>query len=208
MEGSEPSEAKPGICWRGDPVETSSDWTVVVTSKSGDIAGDDAIPAATTYHIHKHIVAAGPRPSQYVCQLFQATDLLETKNATTNLTLEKSSAVAFPLMLDFIYHLSTIDVKATTETAVALKNLANYFVVPSLLENINNFIKKDMNLDNIHIYIREAQLYRNKEIFQRSMNVAPPRANRLVNLEDQNISIKGKIHDVYGNVYIRTWTMR
>ena len=93
---------------------------------------------------------------------------------TSHIELENSAAAAFPIMLDFMYSHTSVNVQATTKTAVALRHLAKSFDIPALLTTINEFIRKDMTKDNIHIYVQEATVYRDEEIIQSTMQTAAP----------------------------------
>jgi hypothetical protein len=93
--------------------------------------------------------------------------------STSRLELENSAvSIAFPDMLDFMYAHESEEVKAKSETAVALRHLAKYFEVPTLFESVNNFIQKDimvLNKDAIHIYLQEALQYDDDKILQATM---------------------------------------
>jgi BTB/POZ domain len=192
------------ISWRQDPKVSLSDWKVVITTTTTtsatfslldgtatieegtlDNETDDNATATTAiaeYNIHKLIVGAGSRGSQYFLRLFQANQTMtEAQSRTSKIELESSAAVAFPAMLDFIYgpYSSSLgngiisgEVVASTHTAVALRYLAQYFGVPTLFDSVNQFIQKDMNKDTIHIYLQEAIIYLDDKIIDSTMKVA------------------------------------
>ena len=117
----------------------------------------------------------GPRSSQYFYRLFQNDRLKEAQTATSRIELEKSAASAFPLMLDFVYDMTASSAAVTTtETAVALRYLANYFDIPTLLERVNRFIERDLKKGNIDAYAQEAKLYQDDEIIEKTMKRAAP----------------------------------
>ena len=155
------------LTWRRDPKESFSDWKIIVNSKSAKGDGSDS---PQTYHIHKAIVGAGPRGSHYFGRLFHSDHLKESESSTSRTELEESSMKAFPIMLDFIY--GDKDVEATGETAVALRHLASYFDVPTLFENVNNFIMNNIDEDNILVYSQEAQLYQDDGVIEAVARVA------------------------------------
>ena len=143
------------------------------STSTGTLCTTTTTTTTTTYNVHKAIIGLGPRGSQYFLNMFRTNGMLaETQSSTSRLELEPSAAVAFPIMLDFMYHTDNnmtkasgggfgekgYDVNATTETAVALRHLANYFEVPSLFEAVNEFIGDDMDKDNIDMYLEEALL--------------------------------------------------
>ena len=160
------------LSWRGDPEELFTDWTVVVRELGGENGNGTNRCEPTVYHIHRHIVGAGPRGSQYFLQLFKSTGLQESENKTSNIDLEPSAAQAFPIMLDFMYALGTVDVTITSENAVALRHLANYFGIPTLFERANCFIRKDLRTSNLHTYLSEAQRYNDDKIIIATVELA------------------------------------
>ena len=181
------------LTWRSDPEFNLSDWTVVVTTKAsrsdvpvtGDRDGNKVADVETVpvewseviYHVHKAILGIGPRSSEYFLNVFRNKNMSEFKSATSRLHLEESAGKAFPAMLDFMYNNS--DVSATTETAVALRHLANYFGMPNLFESVNKFIENDMDKYNIHIYLDEAILYNDDIIMDATMSIAAENWNEL-----------------------------
>ena len=236
------------LSWRRDPEESLSDWTIIVSSVStngyyenddnGDSNDDDdnRVEMTTKYHIHKVVVGAGPRGSNYFFRLFKnetnsndndVVPLLTSSSSspssnqeraivkytapsplrrflfgggyynnytdsqndsasiggtarnpeditTSHIELERSAAVAFPIMLDFMYAHSSVDVQATTKTAVALRYLGKVFDIPTLVATVNNFIRHDMTKDNIHIYVQQATVFHDEQIVQLTMQTAAP----------------------------------
>jgi hypothetical protein len=74
-------------------------------------------------------------------------------------------------MLDFIYKQRIIHRLSSTK-GVALRHLASYFRVPTLLEGINKFIQKDIRTSNIHVYLEEALLYHDDKMIQATIELA------------------------------------
>jgi hypothetical protein len=118
----------------------------------------------------KHFLGAGPRRSDYFCNVFHNTELAESKTSTTVLELEASAAQAFPDMLDFIYNQEKEN--QSSESAVPLRHLASYFCVPPLFEHTNKFIQKDIGTSNIHVYLKEALLYHDDMMIRATMEAA------------------------------------
>jgi hypothetical protein len=177
VDGESKVEDSPkSLSWRLDPDASLSDWTIVVTTTVVQEEPAASSSKSTSYHVHKNIVGAGPRGSQYFLRLFKTNGLEESNTSTSRLELENSAAIAFPDMLDFMYRYAyeseEVKVEANPETAVALRHLANYFGVPTLFESVNNYIRKDMNKDNIHVYLREALQYQDDKIVQATMAAA------------------------------------
>jgi hypothetical protein len=96
------------------------------------------------------------------------------------LTLEPSAADSFPAFLDYIYSFDSKDVNVTTESAVALRHLGNYFGIPSLFKCVTRFIHQDLNEQNVHIFCQEALLYHDSEIVEASMKVAAKACQELL----------------------------
>lgn len=171
-DGDDDASAPKKFTWNRDPSESLSDWTIIVTTKGVD----KAETTSNTYHIHKHVVGAGPRGSKHFLKLFQSENsqegVLKEESSISKLELYHSAATAFPEMLDFMYDFDPKEVRAQTDTAVALRYLANHFEVPTLFESVNKFIEDDMNRENIHIYVREARKYEDEIIINATMVIA------------------------------------
>jgi hypothetical protein len=176
---SSPKRAK-NLTWRRDPGESFSDWTIIVKQHASEDKGV-ATPSPKTYHVHKCVVGAGPRSSDYFLKVFQNTELEESKTSTSVLKLEASAAEAFPAMLDFIYKLpagisvtskKAVTFRVTSKKAVTFRHLASYFRVPALSRGMKKIIEVDMKPSNICDYLKEAQLYQDDEIIRATMEVA------------------------------------
>ena len=109
----------------------------------------------------------GKRKSEYFSRLFQ-NDMAESSECKSRITLEKSAAAAFPLFLDFIYSNVSDDIPATSENAVALRFLSQYFGVRELFENINKLIRSDLTFSNAHLYLCEGYIYHDEKIVSHS----------------------------------------
>jgi BTB/POZ domain len=84
----------------------------------------------TIYHVHVRNLTVGPRRSEYFVVLLQdGGRFAESQSQTSRIQLHPMTAVAFPMLLDFMYS-SEQDGPApfTTANATALYSLANYFV--------------------------------------------------------------------------------
>ena len=147
--GAADVEAAP-LSWRQDKTQSFSDWTIVVKHDGGD---------DKTFHVHKNVLAAGLRPSSYFARCFQSS-MAEAASSTTTLTLQQSSAEAFPIYLDFAY---TGTLNATSESACALLHVADYLGCRALLEATAAFSAADLTWKTSAIYLREASLYRLEE---------------------------------------------
>ena len=170
------------LSWRRDWDQCFSDWTIIVQSQKTKEAASFNLPAEddgksvslaevegtveTTYHVRKHVLGAGPRGSQYFARLFQGNGgMTESKDGISRIKLEPSAADAFPHMLDFVYDRRyPEDAKATSSTAVALRFLSMYLGIPTLFDNINQFIERDLHRNNLHTYLQEARIYQGDAI--------------------------------------------
>jgi hypothetical protein len=66
------------------------------------------------------------------------------KKAASNSSSPETCAL-FPHLLDYIYH-GTLDF-IMTDTTVGMVYLAEYFLLPSLLQCLQTFIQKDLSLE-------------------------------------------------------------
>ena len=138
------------LSWRLDPVESHSDWTIVIQHASTE--------KSDTYHVHKNILAVGPCRSDYFASLFRSTHLAESQTNTSHIILEDPAAKSMPMLLDFMYDPNhKLDI--TTKHVVALRYLAKYFGIRILYRKVMEYHKNDMTLDNIGTYIADAVVF-------------------------------------------------
>lgn len=158
------------LSWRMSPDKSMSDWTIEIQTKivgSGTNAqSTTTLPSNTVvqYHVHKSVLAVGPRRSQYFVKLFRsnATAALSTTNTTitTNLLeMDELTALAFPILLDYMYGTtttSTTTIPITTYNATALHVLAQQLEMKHLRTIVRNFWMQDLSMENIAIYYQHA----------------------------------------------------
>jgi hypothetical protein len=144
------------LTWTREPKDNFSDWIIVVTTAT----------ARSNYFVHKNILGAGHRGSKYFNKVFKTST-----RSKSRIGLLDSAARAFPDMLDFIYSFQSESVKISTDTAVALRYLSDFFGVPTLFNDANAFIQEDMNKNNIHRYLREAQAFKDEELVLATMAI-------------------------------------
>ncbi|GKY95319.1 hypothetical protein MPSEU_000493700 [Mayamaea pseudoterrestris] len=93
------------MTWRGDPVVTDSDWTIIVVTNELKTA---------TYHVHRSVICFGPRLSRYFAKIMLSQDSAKkgkTKHRrrnieampSTKIELDQKDADYFPILLDYIY---------------------------------------------------------------------------------------------------------
>jgi hypothetical protein len=143
------------LCWRMDPSESHSDWTVEIVSKSGGGTKVDK------YHCHKSILAVGPRcRSDYFAQLFQNGDrFAEGQSNTSRIELEVLAAEAFPVLLDFMYRLHI-----NSENAAALHYLGQYFGIRRLRWEARQFWTSDLTILNSGKYFVHARIFQDDKL--------------------------------------------
>lgn len=171
---SAPVEEDMELSWRLTPEESLSDWRIVLQLLEDDI--EDAAPFIKIYDVHKNILGVGPRRSEYFSRVFRNKMVIEATKSTSYIQLQDSAASAFPEMLDFMYKRNdaTAEINATSENAVALRHLAQYFGIPALFLSINKFIKSDLQVWNATIYLAEAELYRDEKIVSAALKYCTP----------------------------------
>ena len=160
----------PPLSWRLEPLQSLSDWTIKIRSKhSGSVQ---------EYHVHKNILAVGPCKSEYFCGLFRCSasdhnssnsnsnntiSIAESSTRTSCITLEDSAAQAFPHLLDFLYSPART-ISVTTQNAVALRYLSQYFGIRMLHKKVMEFLTKDINLGNVDSYLSDSVLFHDERI--------------------------------------------
>jgi len=151
------------LTWRLDPSESLSDWTIVVRTR-----GDDPDNRKVdTYHVHKNILAVGPRRSEYFANVFRQARKDnppgETAGATSEVELGAAAAKVVPNFLDFMYSTEGgLDI--STESATGLRHLAQLFGVRVLHKKVMDFIQKDLSLATCTTYYRDVCLLRDEKL--------------------------------------------
>ena len=79
------------LSWRCDPEQSLADWRLVVS--------DDG-SATQTYHVHRALIAAGPRCSEYFVGQFRGgAGFSEGSAGQSTLSFDTAAAEAMPLFL-------------------------------------------------------------------------------------------------------------
>jgi hypothetical protein len=164
-DGAPPVETDGTVSWRDDPDESLSDWRISV--KVSDTAGTE------TYHVHKAMIAAGPRKSDYFSRQCRsgggAARLAEAARCESTLTLEAEAAEAMPDFLDFVY---TGELNATNENACALFHLGNYLANPALHAVVKTYIDDKLGSDTAPMYLARAHLFSLDKVVDAAVAVA------------------------------------
>jgi hypothetical protein len=158
---SDGDESEDGLSWRLDPEQSLSDWTLVVQKQ-------DSLESKE-YHVHKNILAVGPCKSDYFASLFRI-QMREAETSTSRIELEDLAADAVPHMLDFMYNPQHI-LNVTSEVAVSLRYLTQYFGIKLLHRRVMAFVKTDMNMSNVHLYIQSATIFHDQKMLSVASNL-------------------------------------
>ena len=170
------------LSWRGDPLQTFSDWTVIVATSEFD---------SRTYHVHKSILSVGPRSSRYFSRLFmEGHNHYNQSQSTTRIELDEQDADSFPLFLDFMYDTCpdadddeslTLNVNEdfSTSNAVSLRHLARVFDCEGLMLAVNKFIQKDLSLKTGPVYLMQAHLYQDDRLVESAKRLCIENFSRL-----------------------------
>lgn len=154
LEAAKDEEEEDELTWRLDPEQSLSDWTVILTSKTtGEVK---------PYHLHKNILAVGPRKCDYFVGVFRKTKTQEIANNKTEMTMEGPAFDCFPHFLDFVY--STGALELTTETATPLRHLAKMFGLKIMFKQATEFLLKDISLSNIITYYKQSVILVDEKI--------------------------------------------
>jgi hypothetical protein len=136
--------------WRMDPLESLSDFIIQIRNKeSGE---------TRTYHVHKHILACGPRRSKHLDTIFQSSNL-----SSAHFVLDNKATDLFPCILDFIY-CHDHELQLTTENAVVYRSIGEKFQINSLIFNTTRFIQEDMQVSNMTAYVTEIEAHNDHKL--------------------------------------------
>jgi hypothetical protein len=144
------------LSWKLDPSHSLSDWLIKITRQNSKKTDE--------YFVHKSIMAVGPRKSEYFASLFRCShQLAESASNTSDIELDDMTADAFPSMLDFLYS-PTNTLYISTEKAIALRYLAQYFGIRLLHKKVMEFLRKDISLSTVSTYISNTNLFHDEKI--------------------------------------------
>ena len=158
------------LSWRLDRRESLSDWTLEV------VAGSER----KVYHVHKSILAVGPRRMHYFVREFREsrrrpespkrrnqmeTFVLESLGGAspkkaeptkhiTRLELEPLACQAIPVLLDYVYG-GVLAI--ATDNATALQFLAQHLECKTLRREVRDFWMSDLCMENLCVYYKHAR---------------------------------------------------
>lgn len=144
MKSASEEENNEVLAWRMDPADSLSDWTIRVTNKD-----DNQIH---NFHVHKNVLAAGKRKSEYFVNIFQRNS--PKTQFITDVGFSTAAIKAMPCLLDYMY--STKPPRISSEWAMGLRFLAQFFGVKLLFKIVMEFIQKDLCMSTILPYCRDS----------------------------------------------------
>jgi len=147
------SEAQITPSWRLDPSQSHSDIELQILGVETD--------ETTTYFVHKHMIAVGPRSSGYM------NDAFRSENASTfQVVLDEKTSSLIPKILDFMYCHEN-DIEITTENSVALRQLGKMLKIVPLEVKASNFILKDLGVsNNLSQYVTDGCYFNDEEVMK------------------------------------------
>lgn len=156
-------ESKQLLTWRLDKDESFSDWTIE-THYDWELnlefmKGEQNKKGreVKTYHVHRNILATGPKKSGYFEALLKSGQFSESSNSTSVVELPSGITHDFDDFLDYLYAPPSECKRLIHRyNHSSLLHLAKYFLVPRLLEDVYDFIKKDIqDIDYVKEYLIE-----------------------------------------------------
>jgi len=157
----ESSETKNGnvLSWRQNPSESFSDWTIKVVEK--DAMETEKDDHCAIYHVHRRVLAVGPKKSDYFANIFKVNN----SDNTTKLQLTKQQAALFPVALDYIYADTDFDID--TEKAYALYSLGERLINASIIKAVvDYYCKWCMTKENIVDFLKLGRSFTNKALLE------------------------------------------
>jgi hypothetical protein len=133
--------------------DSFSDWKIVITVAKSDANHDNGEGKSTkstcdmeekkvvTYHVHRSLLAFGPRRSEYFVTLFHQQEdgpFTESQDKTSHINLNEMQATAFPELLDHMYSTGA-KMSFATKTATTLYSLSKYFGMKRLQNEAKKF---------------------------------------------------------------------
>lgn len=98
----------------------------------------------------------GPQKSGYFEGVFRTEGLKESTEATTRLNLRRDESETFPLLLDFVYTGKLLGRTTTPENGVALSCLADYLLLESLKNHMEQSVPRRINSRNVVNFYKAA----------------------------------------------------
>jgi len=167
--------------WRESPKRSGSDYVLNVSDGTGKVK---------SYHVHKTMLVYGERRSRTLEKHLQ--EELAHNNPRSGgrakgsgvyeIVVPKRAAHLMPQLLDYIYS-DKLDLDS--DHAPALRSLSNRLDVRSLYQLVSSFIQSDLSISNVTRYLRQADLVKDKELTNLTMDLA---ATQFPSLDDSALS--------------------
>lgn len=163
------------LTWRLDPQISLSDWTIKVITRE--------TRQAEYYHVHKNILAVGPRRGEYFVRNFRnSARMNKDTGSSTEVHLMSVAAKCIPQLLDYMYS-NEGHLYITTELATGLRHLAQFFGIRPLHKKVMDFIVEDLSMKNVVQYYRDAVVLDDDNILDRA---AEHCADNIMEIEKAN----------------------
>jgi hypothetical protein len=124
-------------------------------------------PLPTTFHVHRNILAS---VSTYFRSLFQMEKHHKTNehlHQTSTIKLHSEAIKSFPIFLDYLYSDMIGKLGFERSNAVALRHLAMYFGVDTLLQDITELILLEFRSESYRdTYYHHASLFNDEKLLQ------------------------------------------
>uniref|UniRef100_A0A7S4AWR2 BTB domain-containing protein n=1 Tax=Pseudo-nitzschia australis TaxID=44445 RepID=A0A7S4AWR2_9STRA len=133
--------------WRLSPEQNKSDWSITIES----------VPEGTVsrYHVHKRVlVNGGIKGSDFFARLINDTDITDTKP----IKIHEDAAKLMQNMLDYMYAIDD-ELEITSDSAVGLRHLSQFFGIRGLAKRVNCFINEDISLDTMDVYLETTSAF-------------------------------------------------
>lgn len=169
------------LSWRMDPEVSFSDWCIDIQRVGcmeedqhvkSEGSSEDLVIITTTdrYHVHRNILAVGPRHSEYFAAQFQAP-MQERFAQRTIISLDDARADVFPMLLDFLYSGELPD-PFTPQSAAALHSLSEYFDMEQLRRKIENFYRTQVTISHIEDFIQSARRHHAEPLLRIAIEIS------------------------------------
>ncbi len=138
-----------------------------VSMQAKESQSEGLYPVKEQYHLHRVNLAVGLRSCEYFSRLFRKRNSSADGSNVREHTIElpKSSLQAIPAMLDFLYDPDpTVQVNATTTTAIPLRYLGKYLGNPLLFDSATRFLQMDLRKETAVMYLKQAETYKQKKL--------------------------------------------
>jgi len=178
------------LCWRSDPAESLSDWSLHVFNRSTKIY--------QVYHVHRVVMALGPRGCEYFQDVFRQAEAGTTASSaskTTRVPLVAEACKLVGCFLDYLYGNEEFEINC--ENALGICYLADFFRNHSLWDLATDFIEGDLETkagrEHLNQYYMDSIYYDQEEFLEHILAVC---SLHLVPMFEEGISCTRLLEDV------------